>query len=41
MTDVYQFKITLAHSEPPVWRRVLVPTAFTLEHLHIVIHMGS
>jgi hypothetical protein len=34
---VYQLKITLQHIQPPVWRRVLVPSAMTLAELHDVI----
>lgn len=33
----YQLKITLADSEPEIWRRVLVPFRITLAHLHEVI----
>ena len=34
---VYQLKITLQDTEPPIWRRVLVPGAFRLSELHRVI----
>ncbi len=34
---VYQLKITLMHSKPPIWRRVLVPAEMPLEKLHDVI----
>jgi hypothetical protein len=27
----YQFKITLDHSEPTIWRRVTVPASFTFD----------
>jgi hypothetical protein len=37
MKDVYQFKITLVGSKPPIWRRVLVPSTLTLNQLHDVI----
>ncbi len=34
---IYQIKITLRNIRPPVWRRVLVPSNFTLAQLHEVI----
>jgi hypothetical protein len=34
---IYQLKITLRDSRPPIWRRVLVPGDFTLFKLHYVI----
>jgi len=34
---IYQLKITLRDSRPPIWRRVLVPADFTLAKLHWVI----
>jgi hypothetical protein len=34
---IYQLKITLTEVHPPVWRRVLVPGAYTLDRLHRVI----
>jgi hypothetical protein len=34
---IYQLKITLRDSKPPIWRRVLVPAGFTLAKLHRVI----
>lgn len=37
MHSIYQFKITLVGSRPPIWRRVLVPAHFTLKELHEVI----
>lgn len=36
-SPIYQLKITLRGSKPPIWRRVLVPGAVTLEQLHRVI----
>ncbi len=36
-TAIYQLKITLKESKPPIWRRVLVPDNFVLGDLHIVI----
>lgn len=38
MSDaVVRLKITLADSEPPIWRRVEVPAEMTLKDLHAVI----
>jgi hypothetical protein len=34
---IYQLKITLRNSKPPIWRRVLVPATFSLAKLHDVI----
>jgi Plasmid pRiA4b ORF-3-like protein len=33
---IYQIKIVLLGTEPPIWRRVLVPAHFTLAQLHDV-----
>ena len=37
LADGFQLKITLHESQPPIWRRVIVPVNLTLEGLHIVI----
>lgn len=34
---VFQFKITLLHTKPPVWRRILVPESYTFYDLHVAI----
>jgi hypothetical protein len=36
----YQIKITLKGIEPPIWRRVLVPSTLTLTDLHYVIQIA-
>jgi hypothetical protein len=36
---LYQLKITLKWSEPPIWRRVVVRANMTLDHLHDVIQI--
>jgi Plasmid pRiA4b ORF-3-like protein len=35
--SVFQVKISLKGSRPPVWRRILVPSDIPLDHLHYVI----
>jgi hypothetical protein len=35
--SVYQLKVTLHDTKPPIWRRVLVDGASTLDHVHEVI----
>lgn len=35
--SVYQLKVTLLDTKPPIWRRVLVDGGRTLDHLHEVI----
>lgn len=35
--EIYQFKIDLKDIKPKIWRRVLVPSSFTLKKLHAVI----
>lgn len=36
----YQLKISLADSEPEIWRQVVVPTQITLEDLHRIIQLA-
>ncbi len=35
--EIYQIKVTLMGSNPPIWRRLLVPAELTLEQLHRVL----
>ena len=37
--SIYQLKITLQRSKPPIWRRVLVPGNYSLEKLHWIIQV--
>jgi hypothetical protein len=37
---VYQIKVTLNESKPPIWRRLLVPGDVTLEDLHYIIQIA-
>ena len=35
--EIYQIKVTLLGTSPPIWRRLLVPAGVTLEQLHDVL----
>jgi hypothetical protein len=35
--QVYQFKIALEDSKPPIWRRIQVPETYTFWDLHVAI----
>jgi hypothetical protein len=37
---IYQLKISLTGSRPPIWRRVLVPSGISLANLHDVIQIA-
>jgi hypothetical protein len=34
---IYQVKVTLKHSKPPIWRRILVRSDITLAELHRIL----
>lgn len=35
--DIYQIKVTLRHSKPPIWRRLQVAGSTRLDDLHLVL----
>ena len=37
--QIYQLKVTLLDTTPPIWRRFAVPATFTLEKLHWVLQI--
>ena len=37
LEKIYQIKVTLKNSRPPIWRRLLVPSSITLAQLHRVL----
>jgi hypothetical protein len=37
---IYQLKVSLLSADPPVWRRLIVPAAMTLENLHTVLQIA-
>jgi hypothetical protein len=38
--EIYQIKVTLLRTDPPIWRRVLVPADLALEQLHDVLQLA-
>ncbi len=38
--QIYQIKVTLNESKPPIWRRILIPYDVTLEKLHYIIQVA-
>jgi len=42
MTEmIYQFKILLQGSKPPIWRLIQVPESYSFYDLHVAIQEGS
>ena len=37
--DIYQIKVTLRYSKPPIWRRIQVPGDTRLDKLHLILQM--
>lgn len=35
--NIYQFKITLLETNPPVWRRIAIPESYTFYDLHVAV----
>jgi len=35
--QIYQIKVALLETEPPIWRRFLVPSSVTLHRLHLIL----
>jgi len=38
--EIYQIKVTLLGTKPPIWRRLLIPGDMTLERLHDVLQLA-
>jgi hypothetical protein len=38
--EIYQIKVTLLGTRPPIWRRLLVPANLTFEDLHDVLQLA-
>jgi hypothetical protein len=38
-SQIYQIKVTLDHTHPPIWRRILVPGSTTLLKLHDILQI--
>jgi hypothetical protein len=39
-SQIYQIKVTLEDSHPPIWRRILVPDSITLAKLHSILQVA-
>jgi hypothetical protein len=40
MKDILSIKITLNRTDPPIWRRILVPSSVTFFDLHHILQIG-
>ena len=40
LRSIYQFKVTLVGSRPPIWRRILVPSTLKLSDFHLVLQIA-
>jgi len=40
LQQIYQIKVTLLGTDPPIWRRLRVPADLTLEQLHDVLQLA-
>lgn len=38
--SAHVFKVTLEHTKPPVWRRIVIPENATFEDLHIILQIA-
>ena len=38
--EIYQVKVTLLYTKPPIWRRLLLPAGLTLDVLHHVLQVA-
>lgn len=38
-TSIYQIRVTLKGSKPPIWRRFLVPDSISLHQLHVILQI--
>lgn len=38
--EIYQIKVTLLGTDPPIWRRLRVPADLSLEQLHDVLQLA-
>ena len=40
LRNMYQLKVTLSDSKPPIWRRIIVPSNIALGKLHLVLQIS-
>lgn len=38
-TSIYQIRVTLKGSKPPIWRKFLVPDSISLHQLHVILQI--